>query len=322
DLISQSRDGADSYFHTDGLGSTRALTDGAGEATDSYTYDAYGELAASAGSTPNPYLFTGEQRDAETGNYYLRARYYAPEAGAFVNGDEWAGIDVSPISWNRYLYGIANPVLNTDPSGEMVDVLVTVAILSALVAIPHMGFAEDIKVTASDKPLLLVLHADYPISFPGEKTGRQGSLSTFSLTKTKAESLMKAPLSSFYEIDERPQITAEAADGALGNTFTKDTLIVLFFHTQRDPRRSGDFWPTDYGRGEWNVGSSINGIEMQEPAQLRGIFVGTCHAGYATTGTKWQNRITALEHDTYSSEDMANDLANWLDDKTGRLMKR
>jgi len=40
DLISQERGNADSYYLVDGLGSTRGLTDGAGNVTDSYSYDA------------------------------------------------------------------------------------------------------------------------------------------------------------------------------------------------------------------------------------------------------------------------------------------
>src|SRR5690606_22893290 len=48
DLIHQDRAGNLSYYLYDGLGSTRALSDGAGSLTDSYHYDAFGvELARS-----------------------------------------------------------------------------------------------------------------------------------------------------------------------------------------------------------------------------------------------------------------------------------
>lgn len=66
-----------------GLGSTTDLADGSGNVTASYGYDVFGEVRT--GTPPyydDAFLFTGEQRDWETGLYYLRARYYdlAPSA--------------------------------------------------------------------------------------------------------------------------------------------------------------------------------------------------------------------------------------------------
>ena len=52
-----------------------AETNEAGEVTDQYSYDAYGNLLEKEGSTENEFLYTGEQYNANTGLYYLRARY-------------------------------------------------------------------------------------------------------------------------------------------------------------------------------------------------------------------------------------------------------
>ena len=72
DLISQTQPTTGVRFHLyDGLGSTRQLADAAGAATDAYDYDAFGVLLASSGSTPNVYLFAGEQLDPNVGFYYL-----------------------------------------------------------------------------------------------------------------------------------------------------------------------------------------------------------------------------------------------------------
>jgi len=49
--------------------------------TDTYIYDAYGQLISSTGTTKNSYLYTGEQFDKELGKYYLRARYYNQNVG-------------------------------------------------------------------------------------------------------------------------------------------------------------------------------------------------------------------------------------------------
>src|SRR6185312_13097834 len=64
-----------SFYGYDGHGSVRALTNNTGVVTDTYDYDAFGNLIASTGSTPNNYLFAGEQWDPNLGLYYNRARY-------------------------------------------------------------------------------------------------------------------------------------------------------------------------------------------------------------------------------------------------------
>ncbi|MCU7919309.1 MAG: putative Ig domain-containing protein [Candidatus Thiodiazotropha sp. (ex Epidulcina cf. delphinae)] len=118
DLISQDSGGSTSYYHYDGLGSTRALTDNSELATDTYTYEAFGSLIRSTGTTPNSYLYTGEQFDPNTGFYYLRARYMNPENGRFLSTDPFSGLMHEPITLHKYLYAGLDPLSNTDPSGE------------------------------------------------------------------------------------------------------------------------------------------------------------------------------------------------------------
>ncbi|MDP5138540.1 hypothetical protein ORJ04_21570, partial [Rheinheimera baltica] len=117
DLISQSSAGQTHSFHYDGLGSTRLLSDAAGNVSDSYSYAAFGELLNSSGETDNAYLFTGEQYDDSVDNYYLRARYYNPEIGRFTRQDEWLGRDSEPVTLNKYLYANSDGANWIDPSG-------------------------------------------------------------------------------------------------------------------------------------------------------------------------------------------------------------
>jgi len=117
DLISQERGSADSFYLVDGLGSTRGLTDGAGNVTDTYSYDAFGNLIASAGNVENNYLFAGEQFDEDLEQYYLRQRYYNPSVGRFTRVDSYEGRRSDPMSRHDYLYTHANPINFTDPSG-------------------------------------------------------------------------------------------------------------------------------------------------------------------------------------------------------------
>ena len=93
DLINQDRAGTVSYYHYDGLGSTRHLSDSLGSLTDSYDYEAFGETLSQTGSTVNNYLFTGEQLGASLSQYYLRARYYDQGNGRFTQMDTWAGVN-------------------------------------------------------------------------------------------------------------------------------------------------------------------------------------------------------------------------------------
>ncbi len=117
ELISQWRNGVDSFYLSDALGSTRALTNNQGVVTDSYSYDAFGQLLSSTGTTVNSFLYTGEQRDAAAGLYYLRARYYDPAIGRFLTQDPHPGTLQDPESLHKYVYVQNNPVNGTDPLG-------------------------------------------------------------------------------------------------------------------------------------------------------------------------------------------------------------
>lgn len=117
DLISQSDENGTIYFHTDGLGSTRAITDANGEVQDRFNYNAFGELLTTENNSDVDNLFTGEQYDAELGLQYLRQRYYDPSTGRFISQDAFEGFLDDPITQNRFLYANANPVTYTDPSG-------------------------------------------------------------------------------------------------------------------------------------------------------------------------------------------------------------
>ncbi len=133
-LVRSKRGTTERFFHSDGLGSTRSLSDPMGRVTDRYDYDAYGQLLSSSGSSVNPYLFAGEQRDLTTGLDYLRARYYAPDLGRFISKDAFAGFIESPISQHSYLYANGNPVNFADPSGynTLNEVLAGVALIGIL----------------------------------------------------------------------------------------------------------------------------------------------------------------------------------------------
>ncbi len=110
------------YYGYDGHGSVRMLLSGLSGAsttiTDTYDYDAYGQLLAKTGDTVNHYRYTGEQWDSDLGMYYLRARYLNPNTGRFWTMDSYEGSPSDPLSLHKYLYVHGNPVNGVDPSGH------------------------------------------------------------------------------------------------------------------------------------------------------------------------------------------------------------
>jgi RHS repeat-associated protein len=106
-------------YHTDGLGSVRALTDGSGNVIQTYQTDAFGNplsTPGTQGAAGQPFGFTGQQQDP-TGLVYLRARSYFPALGRFMTRDPVAGNPADPLSLNRYSYVRNDPTTLTDPSG-------------------------------------------------------------------------------------------------------------------------------------------------------------------------------------------------------------
>ncbi len=110
--------GTGRYYHSDGLGSVRALSDEIGAVTDRYTYTAFGELLEHAGSDVQPYRFAGEPLDPNSGFYYNRARWLDVAAGRFLGVDPAQGQLRRPLSQHPYLYALASPADWVDPSGE------------------------------------------------------------------------------------------------------------------------------------------------------------------------------------------------------------
>ena len=117
DLIALMDDITTSYYHIDGLGSTRLLTDNTGTVTDRYSYDAFGTARIHTGVSEQSFTFTGEQTDPECGLVYLRARYYDPVTGRFTSKDPFIGNDFDSQSHNLYVYTRNNPGNLIDPSG-------------------------------------------------------------------------------------------------------------------------------------------------------------------------------------------------------------
>ena len=144
-LISQRAPGASTnFFGHDGHGSTRFLLNPAGSTTDTYMYDAFGNLIASNGTPASAYLYCGEQFDSDLGLYYLRARYFNPNTGRFWTMDTYAGDNQNPISMHKYLYCGDDPVNETDPEGQ--DFMATITtVMNIFTQLGMTPYASEIK---------------------------------------------------------------------------------------------------------------------------------------------------------------------------------
>ena len=104
------------YYHGDELGSTLALTDEAGTATDQFAYAPYGELLSRTGTNSTAFLWLGGYGvyyDATTDLHLTLHRAYSAAQKRFISPDPM-GIDGGV---NLYAYGNLNPLFFVDPYG-------------------------------------------------------------------------------------------------------------------------------------------------------------------------------------------------------------
>jgi len=133
------------YYHADGLGSMRFLTDELGNVTDTYGYTAFGELLDHVGTDVQPYQFAGEPFEPNAGFYYNRARWLDVGTGRFASVDTFSASEEDPRTLHRYLYVSSNPVNNIDPTGfftlatfgSFASALTTIATLRTPFSVAH-----------------------------------------------------------------------------------------------------------------------------------------------------------------------------------------
>ena len=182
-----------SFYGYDGHGSVRQLTNSAGAITDTYDYDAFGNLTNSTGTTPNNYLFASQQYDGALGLYYNRARYLNTSTGRFWSMDTDEGQDELPTSLHKYLYVSSNPVNKRDISGhsqllETEEVAADEDTIGAAEDEGYQGFLRFLQ-NARSTALATGLKAGFTLTLAGAiLLGSVGSL--FSGNPAESEDLM------------------------------------------------------------------------------------------------------------------------------------
>jgi len=113
--ISMTYSGATYYYVTDGNKNVTALLDASGNRVAEYVYGPFGQTVSATGSMAqiNPFRFSSEFHDDETGLVYYNYRYYSPELGRWTKRDpieEEGGFNLYSINGN-------NPLASWDVNG-------------------------------------------------------------------------------------------------------------------------------------------------------------------------------------------------------------
>lgn len=127
-LISSDSENAKTYYHyvCDEQGSVSRIIRGedkengaaaqdkvSDRVLNHYEYDAFGNTISCEERVANRFRYQGEQYDPITRQYYLRARYYNPVIGRFIQEDTYYGDGL-----NLYEYCRNNTITYKDPTGH------------------------------------------------------------------------------------------------------------------------------------------------------------------------------------------------------------
>ncbi|MEY9092560.1 polymorphic toxin-type HINT domain-containing protein [Paenibacillus sp. RC84] len=121
ELVARESGGSKAYYLHNGHGDVVELRSETGTRLNQYTYDIWGNPTVSEENISNPFRYSGEYWDSATKLQYLRARWYDPSMGRFINEDTYEGQLDNPLSLNLYTYVMNNPLKYTDPSGHCFD---------------------------------------------------------------------------------------------------------------------------------------------------------------------------------------------------------
>jgi RHS repeat-associated protein len=107
------------YAHRDHLGSILSLTDNAGTAVFKASYDAWGKQTVTANTFKFHRGYTGHEHLPEFALINMNGRMYDPILGRFLSPDPYVQTPGFSQSFNRYSYCVNNPLIYTDPDGEI-----------------------------------------------------------------------------------------------------------------------------------------------------------------------------------------------------------
>ncbi|MDX2247202.1 MAG: RHS repeat-associated core domain-containing protein [Bacteroidia bacterium] len=130
------------YAYTDHLGSILTLTSNTGAIVAEQNFDAWGRprnpttWTYSLVPTAPTWLYrgyTGHEHLREFGIIHMNGRLYDPVLGRMLSPDNYIQAAFGSQGYNRYSYAVNNPLRFTDPSGEVIPVIVGAMLIGAAI---------------------------------------------------------------------------------------------------------------------------------------------------------------------------------------------
>jgi RHS repeat-associated protein len=107
------------YVQTDHLGSIRVVTTASKGIQTRYYYDAWGKQTPVSGTSITNRGYIGEEHLNDFGLINLNARLYDPVLARFMGMDPYVQAADFTQAYNRYAYGLNNPLCYVDANGEL-----------------------------------------------------------------------------------------------------------------------------------------------------------------------------------------------------------
>jgi RHS repeat-associated protein len=89
-----------------------------GALNDTRTFDPFGGVINTTGTTLPTVGFQGDYTDPTSSKVWMGARWYDPATDHFLSRDSVSGQLQTPISLNRYTYAQGDPLSYMDPDGH------------------------------------------------------------------------------------------------------------------------------------------------------------------------------------------------------------
>lgn len=142
-LVGFTYNGNEYFYDRTVTGEIRHIIDKNGHVYVSYEYDDWGMPTYKSDNSAignellelNPFMFKGYFYDKEIKMYYLKARYYDPDLGRFINADVEVGSVGETMGMNLFAYCKCNPICYSDENGNWFSWATKVCIGLAVIAV-------------------------------------------------------------------------------------------------------------------------------------------------------------------------------------------
>ena len=257
-IIAAERDaetGKDYYFYNKDIrSSTTSVLDSRGNCANSYEYSDFGETTVH-GDLYNEICYTGGIYDANTGLYYLNARYYDPADKRFLTEDTYRGSENDPNTLHLYAYCANNPVNYVDPSGHKAE-------WRGFGVQADIGFASSGGISASFGIDLVYLRNNVKTRYKKGNVHVYSHGSASADTETFMQKMLESP-KSLIDINELKKIFK-----------SKKKLVVtlVFFGIFGDKKKFNSY--EDFTGHSTTVALTINHATISMGMSSKGISVG------------------------------------------------